>query len=110
VKECYCEREKLKKPGCPRTYSGLSFLLLAVAVVLRTFKDRELHRLLTKDDKLRQALGFQAVPHRRTIEGRLCSLIAEAEAQIALLGEEIVEALPPSQQQPHISAIVQKSE
>ena len=51
------------KRGRPRTYSALSFLLLAVAAVaLRTFKERELHRLLLEDAALRTALGFAQSP------------------------------------------------
>jgi hypothetical protein len=40
---------------------------------LRTFKEGELFRLLSKDAGLRLMLGFTRVPHRRTIERR-CSL------------------------------------
>jgi hypothetical protein len=106
VKDCYCEPSPVKKRGHPRTYSGLSFLLLAVvAVVLRTFKERELQRLLTKDAALRQALGFAQVPHRRTIERRLQTLVPEAEAQIAALGEQIVHEVPPARGQSQVSAI-----
>lgn len=92
--------------GRPRIYSGISFLLLAVvAVALRTFKERELHRLLTKDDGLREGLGFARVPHRRTIERRMQSLISEAEAQVAHLGERIKEEVQPPAEQPLMSAI-----
>lgn len=88
----YTEPPSESKPGRPRTYSGLSFLLLAVvAVTLRTFKGLELRRLLEKDARLRQELGFARVPHRRTIERRLSSLQPEAEAQVAALGREIIE-------------------
>ncbi len=95
-----------KKRGKPRTYSSLSFLLLAiVAVTLRTFKERELHRLLVQDESLRQELGFAQVPHRSTIERRLQSLVPEAEAQIAATGEQIVAEVQLTDKQPPISAI-----
>jgi hypothetical protein len=69
----------------------LSFLLLAcVAVTLRTFRDSELHRLLTKDDALRQAMDFCRVPHCTLIGRRLAALVPETEQQIALLGKHIV--------------------
>jgi hypothetical protein len=97
---------QIPKRGRPRTYSGLSFLLLAVAAVaLRTFKERELFRLLTKDELLRARLGFARVPHRRTIERRMQSLIPEAEAQIAHLGEQIKQEVQPTNEQPLMSAI-----
>jgi hypothetical protein len=106
VKKCYSEPQQKAKKGRPRRYSSLSFLLLTVvAVVLRTFKDRELHRLLKEDKKLSQALGFNQIPHRRTIERRLQSLIPEAEEQIAELGKAIALEIPPTQQQPQMSAI-----
>jgi hypothetical protein len=86
----------VSKPGRPRTYSGRSFLLLAaVAVTLRTFKGLELRRLLEKDARLRHELGFARVPHRRTIERRLAALQPEAEAQVAVLGQRIVEQVEP---------------
>ncbi|MEJ7708791.1 MAG: hypothetical protein WKF84_02780 [Pyrinomonadaceae bacterium] len=54
VQAHYLETNVKSKAGRPRTYSGLSFLLLAVvAVTLRTFKGLELHRLLEKDARLR---------------------------------------------------------
>jgi hypothetical protein len=84
----------------------LSFLLLAVvAVALRTFKERELSRLLSKDDGLRESLGFARIPHRRTIERRMQSLVPEAEAQIAHLGELLKEEVEPAREQPQVSAI-----
>src|SRR5215210_5893942 len=71
VRAHYTESPPESKPGRPRTYSGLSFLLLAVvAATLRTFKGLELRRLLAKDDRLRHELGFARAPHRRTIERR----------------------------------------
>jgi hypothetical protein len=76
-----------------------------VAVTLRTFKERELYRLLSKDARLRERLGFARVPHRRTIERRMQSLIPEAEAQIAHLGEQIKQEVQPLDEQPQVSAI-----
>jgi hypothetical protein len=106
VRESYCVQPQTPKRGRPRTYSGLSFLLLAVAAVaLRTFKERELFRLLIKDELLRVTLGFARVPHRRTIERRMQSLIPEAEAQITHLGEQIKEEVQPTNGQPLMSAI-----
>src|SRR5215212_322309 len=98
VRSHYTEPPPEGKPGRPRTYSGLSFLLLAVAAVtLRTFKGLELRRLLEKDARLRQELGFARVPHRRTIERRLAALQPEAEAQVAALGRQIVERVEPQE-------------
>jgi hypothetical protein len=106
VRESYYVQPQIPKRGRPRTYSGLSFLLLAVAAVaLRTFKERELFRLLSQDAGLRERLGFARVPHRRTIERRMQSLIPEAEAQIAHLGEQIKEEVRPLDEQPQVSAI-----
>lgn len=94
------------KRGKKREFSALSFLLLAVvAVTLRTFRDSELHKLLEKDPKLRQALGFERVPHRTSIGRRLAGLVPEAEQQINLLGERIVEEIKPESSQPKVSAI-----
>jgi hypothetical protein len=96
VRSHYTEPPQQSKPGRPRTYTGLSFLLLAVvAVTLRTFKGLELRRLLEKDARLRQELGFHRVPHRRTIERRLTTLQPEAEAQVAALGQQIVKQVEP---------------
>ncbi len=96
VKAHYIETDVSGKAGRPRTYSGLSFLLLAVvAVTLRTFKGLELHRLLEKDSRLQAELGFASVPHRRTIERRLDCLQAEAEAEVAALGQQIVKEIEP---------------
>jgi hypothetical protein len=106
VRESYSVQSVIAKRGRPRTYSGLSFLLLAaVAVTLRTFKERELCRLLSKDAGLCERLGFGSVPHRRTIERRMQSLVPEAEAQIAHLGEQIKQELQPLDEQPQVSAI-----
>lgn len=92
--------------GKQRDFSGLSFLLVAVvAVVTRTFRDRELHRLLTRDARLREVMGFARVPHRTTIGRRLVGLIPEAEAQIRLLGETIAAQVPPTAEQSAVSVI-----
>jgi hypothetical protein len=106
VKAHYIETAVKSKVGRPRTYAELSFLLLAVvAVTLRTFRGLELHKLLAKDARLRSELGFAAVPHRTTIERRLGSLQAEAETQVAALGQEIVSALEPAAEVQVASAI-----
>ena len=77
--------------GKQRDFSALSFLLLAVvAVVLRTYQDSELHKLLSRDGRLREALEFVRVPHRTTIGRRLKTQVPEAEAQIAALGQQIL--------------------
>jgi len=107
VKGHYREPSEDGKQRCrPRAYSSLSFLLLAVvAVTLRTFKERELDRLLSQDGRLRDAFGFARVPHRRTIERRLQALLPEAEAQIARTGERIQEEVTSACGQPPSSAI-----
>jgi hypothetical protein len=105
VKDCYCEQPPPRRRGRPRKYSSLSFLLLAVAAVaLRTFRERELRRLLIEDESLRAAIGFAAVPHRRTIERRMQSLVPEAETQVAALGGRIAREVSP-REQPQASAI-----
>jgi hypothetical protein len=94
------------KRGKRRDFSALSFLLLTVvAVTLRTFRDRELHKLLEKDERLRQALGFSRLPHRTTIGRRISALVPEAEQQIAMLGEGIVAEVEPAASQSRVSAI-----
>jgi hypothetical protein len=94
------------KRGKKRDFSALSFLLLAaVAVTLRTFGNTELRKLLEKDQRLRQAMGFERVPHQTCIGRRLSGLVPEAEQQIALLGQRIVEEVKPEADQPKISAI-----
>src|SRR5262245_59132402 len=91
IKEYYEESPLRRQRGCPRTFSGRAFLLLAVvAVVLRTFKPQELHTLLAKDARLRQALGFCRVPHRCTIERRLPATLPEAEAQVRAVGQQLL--------------------
>jgi hypothetical protein len=92
--------------GKQRDFSALSFFLLAaVAVTLRTFRNSELHKLLEKDVTLRCALGFPRVPHRTQIGRRLAGLIPEAEQQIALLGKKIVEEVKPPDDRSQLSAI-----
>jgi hypothetical protein len=107
VKENYQEPPPLPpKRGKKRDFSALSFLLLAVvAVTTRTFRDSELRKFLEKDQQLRQALGFERVPHRTSIGRRLSGLVPEAEQQIGLLGQQIVEEVEPEPDQPQISAI-----
>src|SRR5262245_14380349 len=97
VKENYLEPPPPPpKRGKKRDFTALSFLLLAaVAVTLRTFGNTELRKLLEKDQRLRQALGFERVPHRTCIRRRLSGLVPEAEQQIALLGQQIVEEVRP---------------
>jgi hypothetical protein len=106
AREHYRELPMRRKRGKPRTYSGLSFLLLSVAAVtLRNFKASELYRLLRHDAALPQALGFKQVPHRTTIERRLRTLLPEAEAQVATLGEQIRKEVEPPDDLPQASAI-----
>jgi len=94
------------KRGKQRDFSALSFLLLAiVAVTMRTFRDSELRALLEKDERLRQALGFARVPHRTSIRRRMSGLVAEAEAQIAALGQVILDEVQPKADQSEVSAI-----
>jgi hypothetical protein len=57
---------------------------------MRTFRNSELRKLLEKDPKLRQALGFKRVPYRTQIGRRLSGLAPKAEQQIVLLGQQIV--------------------
>lgn len=94
------------KRGKQRDFSARSFLLLAaVAVALRTFRDQELRKLLQQDPRLCQALEFTRVPHRTTIGRRLSALVPEAEEQIALLGQVIRTDVPPTPEQPQVSAV-----
>lgn len=95
-----------RRRGKQRDFSARSFLLLAVVgVVLRTFRDRELHKLLTRDDGLRAALEFVRVPHRTTIGRRLIGLIPEAEAQVQLLGDQIKTEVAPAADQSQVSVV-----
>jgi hypothetical protein len=106
VKEYYVELPSHRQRGRPRTFPSLAFLRLAVVgVVLRTFKPQELATLLTKDVRLRQALGFSRVPHRRTIERRLAATLPEAEAQVQALGHQILGEVEPGPDEPQASAL-----
>ena len=106
VKEYYVDLPSQRQRGRPRTFSSLAFLLLAVVgVMLRTFKPQELATLLTKDVRLRQALGFSRVPHRRTIERRLDATLPEAEAQVQALGHQILGEVEPGPEEPQAAAL-----
>lgn len=106
VKKNYQPPDEPRKRGKQRDFTGLSFLLLAVvAVVLRTFKDAELHQLLSRDERLRSAMEFVRVPHRTTIGRRLKGLVPEAEAQVAAVGEILMEEVPPGADQSPVSAV-----
>jgi hypothetical protein len=50
-------------------------------------------------------MGFKRVPHRTSIGRRLSSLVPEAEQQINLLGQRIVEEIKPESDRPKVSAI-----
>jgi hypothetical protein len=94
------------KRGKKRDFSALSFLLLAAAALtLRTFGNTQLHKLLHKDALLRDALGFSRVPCRTQIGRRLAGLIPEAQEQIALLGQQLVEQLQLPDEQSQLAAI-----
>ena len=96
---------KVVKAGRQLTFSELSFLLLAVvAVVTKTFSDSELHRLLSKDGALLEALEFPRVPHRTRILRRLKRLVPIAEEQISLLGKTILTTTVETQNDSSISA------
>ncbi len=106
AREHYRELPPQSKRGKPRTYSGRSFLLLAVAAVtLRTFKASELSRLLLSDAALRQAIGFISVPHRTTIDRRLKKLLPEIEAQVVVMGHQLSQEVQPDATLPQTSAI-----
>jgi hypothetical protein len=106
ARQHYRQPPQQSKRGKPRTYSGLSFLLLAVtAVTLRTFKASELYRLLLTDTALRQTIGFMNVPHRTTIDRRLKKLLPEIEAQVAALGQQLIQQVQPDTTQLQTSAI-----
>jgi hypothetical protein len=94
------------KRGKQRDFSALSFLLLAVvAVTLRTFRNSELHKLLEKDERLRHAMEFERVPHRTCIGRRITGLVAEAEEQIAALGEVLLAEVKARADQSKVSVI-----
>ena len=94
AKQNYQFDEPKRKRGKPLTYSPCSFWLLnLVAVLLRAFSASELHLLLSKDARLRTALGFEQVPHRKTIARRIRTLTETGEQQIAAFGFRILTAL-----------------
>lgn len=102
----YQQPENPTRPGRKPTYSARSFLLLAVvAVTTHTFRDSELRRLLESDARLREALAFEAIPHRTTIGRRLARLIPHAEIQISQLGRQILEEVEPDESQSEVSAL-----
>jgi hypothetical protein len=108
IKENYRESPPPPPPkrGQKREFSALSFLLLAaVAMTLRTFGNTELRKFLEKDERLRQAMGFERVPDRTCIWRRLSGLAPEAEQQIALPGRQIVDEVRPEEEQPEVRAI-----
>lgn len=107
VKENYQEPPPSPpKRGKQRDFCALSFLLLAVvAITTRTFKDSELRKLIEKDARLRLTLDFSRVPHRTAIGRRLTRLVPEAEAQIAALGQRILNEVKPAAEQSKVSAI-----
>ncbi len=91
IKQCYQSVPRPIKRGKKPDFSDLSFLLLTVvAVVLKTFSDSELHRLLKQDTGLLMSLEFSRVPHRTTIGRRIKNLIEPAEQQISLFGKQII--------------------
>lgn len=91
VKLSYRCPPRPKKCGKEPDFSDLSFLLLAVvALVLKSFGDSELHRLLTQDEGLRRICQFPRVPHRTSIGRRLKTLLPWAEEQIANFGKQIL--------------------
>jgi len=107
VEENYCESPPAPiKRGQKCDFSAKSFLLLAVvAITTRTFRDSELRTLLEKDERLRRAAGFARIPHRTTIGRRLTGLVAEAEAQIAALGQRIAGEVKPHADESEVSAL-----
>ena len=106
VKENYQTRPTPVRRGPKATFQDLSWLLLAVvAVALRTFKDRELHALLSQDEALRNACGFCRVPHRTWLGRRLNRLVPLAEAQIAAYGQVLQAEVRPMAEQSAVSAV-----
>ncbi len=87
VRAHYIEIDVKGKAGRPRTYHGLSFLLLAVvAVTLRTFKGLELWRLLDQDSILRSeansALPPCRIAERLSVASALCKLRLKLKSQL----------------------------
>jgi hypothetical protein len=94
------------KRGKKPHFSAMSFLLLAaVAVTLRTFGNTQLHRLLSKDSALPEALGFSRLPHRTQVGRRLAGLIPQAQEQIALLGQQLIDHVHLPDEQSQLSAV-----
>jgi hypothetical protein len=93
VKENYQEPPPTSpKRGKELDFSSHSFLLpAAIAVTRGAFSNSELRGLFEKDQRLRQAVGFERVPRRTYVGRRLPGLVPEAERQIALLGRRIAE-------------------
>ncbi|MGB9179662.1 MAG: hypothetical protein WCB68_10505 [Pyrinomonadaceae bacterium] len=107
VRKNYCQPlPSAPKRGKQRDFSALSFLLLAVvAVTMRTFRNSELRKLLEKDERLRHALEFERVPHRTCIGRRITGLVAEAEEQIAALGEVLLNEVKARADQSKVAVI-----
>lgn len=105
VKQSYEPVSRPIKCGKKPDFSDLSFLLLAVvAVVLKTFSDSALHRLLKQDAGLLKALEFLRMPHRTTIGRRIKDLIEPAEQQISLFGKHILSEIKSDDQLACVSA------
>lgn len=105
VKLRYQPPSRKKKCGKQPDFSDLSFLLLAVvAVVLKTFSDSALHRLLSQDDELRLACGFVRAPHRTQIGRRLKTVLPAAEEQVSCFGEQILSEIEPVAEHSQVSA------
>jgi hypothetical protein len=99
VRRSYQPLPVKKKCGRQPDFSDCSFLLLAVAaVVLKTYSDSALARLLASDEALREACGFCRVPHRTNIGRRLKTVLSAAEDQVSAFGEKILTEvkLPPN--------------
>ncbi len=105
VKLSYRCPPRPKKCGKEPDFSDLSFLLLAVvAVVLKSFGDSELQRLLVQDEELRRICEFPRVPHRTSIGRRLKTLLPYAEEQISGTGSQILSEIELSAEYSQISA------
>lgn len=105
VRLSYQSPPRRKKCGKQPDFSDLSFLLLAVAaLVLKTYSDSALHRLLASDDALRRALGFCRVPHRTQIGRRLKRVWSGAEEQISGTGSQILSEIEVPADCPQASA------
>jgi hypothetical protein len=106
MKENYQGPPPRRPRGNPRDFSAWSFLFLAVvAVVLRPSQDSEVHNLLSRAGRLREALEFIRVPHRPTIGRRLQAQVPEAEAQIAALGQQLLTEVERGAEESEISAV-----